>query len=146
MELPFVVYSILKQCWRVGYVSFLTLSFIIYAMMGLLIYKYELLWQEVSVKSLIPRWPLRPVGLLFFLRITPVFNLEIGPKWKILLKQFVSTTPLKPLNRISRNIEVMKDLMCRCAYPQEILIQFFFLGVMPLCELINLTKIKIKIQ
>ena len=126
MELPFVVYSILKQCCRVGYVSFLTLSFIIYAMMGLLIYKYELLWQEVSVKSLIPRWPLRPVGLLFFLRITPVFNLEIGPKWKILLKQFVSATPLKPLNRISRNIEVMKDLMCRCAYPQEILIQFFF--------------------
>ena len=32
--------------------------------MGLLIYKYEHLWQEVSVKSLILRWPLRPVGLL----------------------------------------------------------------------------------
>ena len=35
--------------------------------MGLLIYKYEPFWQEVSVKSLILRWPLRPVGLLFFL-------------------------------------------------------------------------------
>ena len=34
-------------------------------MMGLLIYKYEPFWQEVSVKSLILRWPLRPVGLLF---------------------------------------------------------------------------------
>ena len=33
-------------------------------MMGLLIYKYEPLWQEVSVKSLILRWPLRPLGLL----------------------------------------------------------------------------------
>ena len=32
--------------------------------MGLLIYKYEPFWQEVSVKSLILRWPLRPVGLL----------------------------------------------------------------------------------
>ena len=28
-ELPFVVYSILKQCWSVGYVSLLTLSFIL---------------------------------------------------------------------------------------------------------------------
>ena len=28
MELAFIVYSILKQCWRVGYVSLLTLSFI----------------------------------------------------------------------------------------------------------------------
>ena len=29
MELLFIVYSILKQCWSVGYVSLLTLSFII---------------------------------------------------------------------------------------------------------------------
>ena len=28
MELPFIVYSILKQCWSVGYVNLLTLSFI----------------------------------------------------------------------------------------------------------------------
>ena len=28
MELPFIVYSLLKQCWSVGYVSLLTLSFI----------------------------------------------------------------------------------------------------------------------
>ena len=26
LELPFIVYSILKQCWSVGYVSLLTLS------------------------------------------------------------------------------------------------------------------------
>ena len=37
----------------------------------------------------------------------------------------VSGTPLKPLNRVSRNFVVMKDIMCRCAYLQEILIQFF---------------------
>ena len=30
MELPFIVYSILKQCWSVGYVSLLTLSFILF--------------------------------------------------------------------------------------------------------------------
>ena len=29
LELPFIVYSILKQCWSVGYVSLLTLSFIV---------------------------------------------------------------------------------------------------------------------
>ena len=34
------------------------------SMMGLLIHKYEPLWQEVNVKSLILRCPLRPVGLL----------------------------------------------------------------------------------
>ena len=30
----------------------------------------------------------------------------------------------------------------RCAYPQEIMIQFFFLGVMPLFELRNLAEMK----
>ena len=62
---------------------------------------------------------------IFFLGVTPFLNLEIWPKWKILLKQFVSATPLKPLNRISWNFVVMKDIMCRSAYPQEILIQLF---------------------
>ena len=32
-----------------------------------IIYKYEPFWQEVSVKSFILRWPLRPVGFLFLL-------------------------------------------------------------------------------
>ena len=38
--------------------------------MGLLIYKYEPFWQEVSVKFLIFRWPLRPVVLLLSLYYT----------------------------------------------------------------------------
>ena len=42
-----------------------------------------------------------------------------------------SATPLKPLNRISINFVVMKDIMCRCTYPQEILIQFFFSELRP---------------
>ena len=37
----------------------------IYSMMGQRICKYELLRQEVSVESLILRWPLRPLGLLY---------------------------------------------------------------------------------
>ena len=82
---------------------------------------------------------------IFFLGVTPFLNLEIWPKWKILLKQFVSTTPLKPLKRTSWNFVVMKDLMCRCAYPQEFWF-FFFLGVTPLFKLGNLTNIKILLE
>ena len=68
----------------------------------------------------------RKFGFNFFLGVTPVLVVEIWLKWKILLKQFVSVTPLKPLNRISWNFVAMKDITCRCAYRQEILIQFFF--------------------
>ena len=63
---------------------------------------------------------------IFSLGVTPFFNLKIWPKWKIVLKQFASATHLKQLNRISWNFVVMKDIMCGCAYPQDILIQFFF--------------------
>ena len=56
---------------------------------------------------------------VFFLGIKPFLNLDIWPKWKILLKRFVSSTPLKPLNRIAWNFVVMKDLMCRYALLQE---------------------------
>jgi hypothetical protein len=47
-------------------------------------------------------------------------NLKISRN--ILLKQLVSTTPLKLLNRISWNLVVSKDTICSCAYYQEILI------------------------
>ena len=46
--------AFLYNCW-----------FLFIILMGLLICKYALFWQEFSVKSLILRWPLRPVGLLF---------------------------------------------------------------------------------
>ena len=62
----------------------------------------------------------------FFLRVTPFLNFENWRKWKILLKQLVSTTPLKPLNRISWNFVVMKDIMCRYAFLQEMLIWSFW--------------------
>ena len=38
----------------------------------------------------------------------------------------VSTTPLKPLNKISWNFVVMKDIMCRYAFLQEMLIWSFW--------------------
>ena len=43
----------------------------------------------------------------------------------------VCATPMKRLNRISWIFVVMKDLICRCAYPQTILIQFFFSELRP---------------
>ena len=63
---------------------------------------------------------------IFFLGLRPFFNLEIWRKWKILLKQLVSTTPLKRLNRIPWNFVVMKDIMCRYAFLQEMLIWSFW--------------------
>ena len=62
----------------------------------------------------------------FFLWITLFLNFEIWGKWEILLKQLVSTTPLKPLNRIAWNFVVMKDIMCRHAFLQEMLIWSFW--------------------
>ena len=53
----------------------------------------------------------------------------------------VSATPLKPLNRISGNFVVVKDMPCRCAYPQGILINFFT-RIYALFELRNLAKMK----
>ena len=73
----------------------------------------------------------------FFSELSPFWTWEIWPKWKILLIQFDGATPLKPLYRILWNFVVMKDIMCRCVYPYSI----FFLGVMPLLEIRNLTKI-----
>ena len=47
-------------------------------------------------------------------------NLEISRN--LLLKQLVSATPLKLLNRISWNLIGSKDTICSCAYYQDILI------------------------
>ena len=84
--------------------------------------------------------------LNFFLGVTTFLNLEIWSKWKILLKQFVSATPLKPLNGISWNFVVVKDIPCRCAYLLEILIQFFFPGVMPFFNIEIWPKLKILLK
>ena len=65
----------------------------------------------------------------FFLWITLFLNFEIWRKWKVLLKQLVSTTPLKHLNRIAWNFEVMKDIMCRYAFLKEIMIWSFWGGI-----------------
>ena len=93
-------------------------------------------WNFVVMKDILCRcaYPQEILISFFLSELRFFFNFEIWWKWKILLKQLVSATPLKPLNRISWNFVVMKDIMCtgRCAYPKDILIQFFFLGAMPL--------------
>ena len=85
--------------------------------------------------------------IFFSLRITPFFNIEILPKWQIhvLLEQMSSTTSLKRSTEFPDlwNFVVMKDIPCRCAYPQEILIQFFFSPSYALFELRNLAKMKV---
>ena len=83
-------------------------------------------WNSVVMKDTKCRcaYP-QEILINFFSRSFPVFDLRNLTKWKILLKHFVSATPLKPLNRIPWIVVVTKDLMCRWAYPQEILFQFF---------------------
>ena len=43
----------------------MSLLILIFSMMWLLICKYETFWQEVSIESLLLRWPLGPMDLLF---------------------------------------------------------------------------------
>ena len=53
--------------------------------------------------------------------------------------QFVSSTPLKLLNRISWNLVDSKDTICSCAYYQEILIAWILWELCPF-ELRNFPK------
>ena len=63
------------------------------------------------------------------------------PVWKSVSPVFlVSATPLKPLNRISWNFVVIKDIMYRCAYPQEIFDSIFFPEKMSMVGLIWLNN------
>ena len=55
-------------------------------------------WNFVIMKDILCRYAFPQEILIFFLGVMPFLNLEIWHKWKILLKQFVSATPLKPLN------------------------------------------------
>ena len=59
--------------------------------------------------------------------IMPLLIIEIWQKLNILLKQFSSATPLKPLHKTSCYFIVKVDILCICAYLREILIWFFFL-------------------
>ena len=70
----------------------------------------------------------------FFLGVLPLLTLEIWRKLNLFLKQFVSATPLNPLNWISWKFVVIQNILCTCAYmySPKFLIQYFFLGVTPL--------------
>ena len=61
-----------SYCINRLYCSFpLALLIFIYSMIGLLICKYEPFWQDVSVESLILKWPVRSMGFLFYSRTNP---------------------------------------------------------------------------
>ena len=62
----------------------------------------------------------------FFSRSYALFELRNLAKMKDTTVCLVSTTPLKLLNRISWNFVVMKDIMCRYALLQEMLIWSFW--------------------
>ena len=85
-------------------------------------------WNFVIMKDIMCRCA-NPQEILipfFFSDLRPFWNFEIWRKWNILLKHLVSTTQLKPLNRIAWNFVVMKDIMCKYAFLQEMLIWSFW--------------------
>ena len=93
-------------------------------------------WNFVVMKDIICTFAyLQEILIAFFSLSYALFELRNLAKRKYTTVFLVSATPLKPLNRISWNFVVMKDIMCRCAYPQEILIPFSFLGVTPFLNL-----------
>jgi hypothetical protein len=58
-------------------------------------------------------------------------GITISWQYAQLLKQLVSATPLKLLNRISWNLVGGKDTICSCAYYQEILIAWILWELCP---------------
>ena len=107
--------------------------------MGLLIYKYEPFWQEVSVKPLILRWPLKPVGLLFF------SNLFAGTYLVDISLQFVvETTEWRGINQSILTLWVTQVIyytgftlqlcLIECWYPDIRFSDFFVIYVYLLFE------------
>ena len=86
----------------------------------------RILWNFVVMKDIMCTcaYPQKILIPCFFSNLpgTPFLNFKIWQKWKILLKQLVSTIPLKPLNRIAWNF----THMCRYAFLQEMLIWSFW--------------------
>ena len=62
----------------------------------------------------------------FFSELRHFWTWKFGQNERYYSTQFVSATPLKPLNRISWNFVVMKDIMCRYVFLQEMLIWSFW--------------------
>ena len=79
--------------WRVYDAASIHSLIFIYSMMGLLIYKYEPFWQEVVVKSLILRWPVRPVGLFLKKIIKHKTNTTCNSVWNYFLSLWESIGP-----------------------------------------------------
>ena len=69
--------------------------------------------------------------LIFFLGSYALFELRNLAKVKDTTETVRQSNSSKPLNRFSCNFVVMKDIMCRCAYQQEIFIQFFLSKLRP---------------
>ena len=77
---------------------------------------------------------------IFFSELRPFWTKKIGQNERYFSTQFVSATPLKPLNRISWNFVVMKEIMCRYTFLQEMLIWSFWGAIyIPFFVLLPLT-------
>ena len=96
-------------------------------------------WNFVVMKDIMCRcaYPQEILIPFFFSVLRPFWTSKFDQNERYYSKQFVSAIPLKPLNRISWNYVIMKDIMWRCPYPQEILIQLFDLFKEQFISLLN---------
>ena len=84
-------------------------------------------WNFVLMKNIMFTSAYPPEILIpFFSRSYVLFEIRNLAKMKDTTVFLVGATPLKSLNRISKNSVVIKDIMCRCTYPQTILFPSFF--------------------
>ena len=89
--------------------------------------KYRISWNFVVMKEIMWRCAyLKEILIPFFSRSYALFELRNLAKMKDTTVCLVSATPLKPLNRILWNFVVMKDIKCRYAFLQEMLIWSFW--------------------
>ena len=100
---------------------------------------FHYLYSTVDTKIFKPKqWVAK--GIMFFTHpyVSPSLSMSVRQSCFF----FISTTPLEPLNRISWNFVIMKNVLSKCAYLQVILIQFFSGNYNASFKLRNLAKIK----
>ena len=92
----------------------------------------KILYTREDRCTLIPNFYYNPRNELRRVKFFWPVSQSVCPSVRPSVQSFLSAQLLwNRLNRISWNFVVMKDVMCRCAYPQEILIPFFFSELRP---------------
>ena len=75
---------------------------------------------------------------IFFLGVLPFLNIEYGQNERYTTETVCQFNSSETAQQNFLKLLVMKDIMCRCTFPQEILIQLFDLFKEQFISLLNL--------